>query len=138
MYSPGQGQTSSPEFRRPYSLAIQGTATPPPSTVTSVCYWRRPDASSADHAWGGDRVIESQRLRLHGLITHLPGTQRYRPTPDGLRTALFCSRVYRCVLRPGLAQLLAPTPPPDAPLRAQFDKLDALTARFLAESLATA
>ena len=86
----------------------------------------------------GRMTYDLRRLRLHGLIARIPGTHRYRPTPDGLRVALFCSRVYARLLRPGLAQLLAPAPPADSPLRAQFDTLQAATDRFLERAFAAA
>jgi len=40
------------------------------------------------------------------------GTQRYQLTPLGLKTALFYSRTYQRVIRPGLS-LLEPAPPHD-------------------------
>jgi len=70
----------------------------------------------------GRMSYDLRRLRLHGLIARIPGTQRYRPTEEGLRIALFCSRLYARLLRPGLAQLLVSLPPDDAPLRAAFDR----------------
>jgi hypothetical protein len=48
-----------------------------------------------------------RRLRLHGLIERLPATHRYQLTDHGLRTAMFYTRVYHRILRPGLA-LLSP------------------------------
>jgi hypothetical protein len=82
----------------------------------------------------GRVTYDLRRLRLHGLIVRLPGTQRYHPTDAGLRTALFCSRVYLRVLRPGLAQVLAPTPPADPALRSAFDSLTTAIDQFLAEA----
>lgn len=58
-------------------------------------------------------TYDLRRLRLDGLVMRTPGTQRYRPTDAGLRTALFCSRVYLRVLRPGLTTVLAPSRPAD-------------------------
>jgi hypothetical protein len=46
-----------------------------------------------------------RRLRLHGLIERQPHTNRYRVTPVGLRTALFCTRSYSRLLRPGFINL---------------------------------
>lgn len=51
----------------------------------------------------GRMSYELRRLRLHGLIERLPKTHRYRLTDLGLRTAMFYTRVYSRVLRPGLA-----------------------------------
>jgi hypothetical protein len=82
----------------------------------------------------GRVTYDLRRLRLHGLIVRTPGTQRYQPTDEGLRTALFCSRVYLRVLRPGLAEILAPTPPADLALRPAFDSLTAAIDQFLEEA----
>jgi hypothetical protein len=58
----------------------------------------------------GRMTYDLRRLRLHGLIERIPKTQRYRLTGTGLRTALFYTRVYARVLRPGLA-LVSPCAP---------------------------
>lgn len=44
-----------------------------------------------------------RRLRLHGLIQRLPGTNTYVLTSDGIRVALFYTKVHDRVLRPLLA-----------------------------------
>jgi len=43
----------------------------------------------------GRMTYQLRRLRLHGLIARLPGTQRYRVTEPGLRLALFFTRSTR-------------------------------------------
>ena len=53
----------------------------------------------------GRMSYDLRRLRLHKLIERLPKTQRYRLTSLGLKTALFYSRVYQRLLRPGLSEL---------------------------------
>lgn len=60
----------------------------------------------------GRMSYELRRLRLHGLIERIPRTQRYRLTTFGLKTALFYSRTYQRLLRPGLSELLDPRPQP--------------------------
>jgi hypothetical protein len=65
-----------------------------------------------------------RRLRRHGLIERLPRTHRYRVTDNGWRIALFCTRTYNRILRPGLAVVLPQAACPDAPLRRSFDRLD--------------
>jgi hypothetical protein len=72
----------------------------------------------------GQMTYHLRRLRLHGLIERIPHTQRYRVTPFGWKTALFCTRIYNRVLRPGLAQLHSPNDQNDASLRKCFDRLD--------------
>ena len=51
----------------------------------------------------GTITYQLRRLRLHGMIERAPHTHRYRVTPMGLRAALFCTRSYTRLLRPGLA-----------------------------------
>lgn len=70
----------------------------------------------------GRMTYQLRRLRLHGLIERLPRKHRYRVTPFGLRIALFYTRVYVSVLRPGLSQIVSAKPPGDARLRSCFDK----------------
>jgi len=48
----------------------------------------------------------------------------YRVTHEGLRNALFFTRVYARILRPGLAHLSSAGPPGDPVLRPYFDKLE--------------
>jgi len=66
-----------------------------------------------------------RRLRLHGLVERMPKTHRYRVTDLGFRSALFLSRSYSRLLRPGLASLVPSHQPPAlTPLRQVFDKVD--------------
>lgn len=65
-----------------------------------------------------------RRLRLHGLIERIPKTHRYRLTPFGFRVAVFCTRTYARILRPGLGLVLPETSSLPAPLRRSFDKLE--------------
>jgi hypothetical protein len=52
------------------------------------------------------------RLRVNGLISRIPGRNRYRLTGDGLRFAIFYTKVHDRVLRPLLAPDQPQTPPP--------------------------
>ena len=52
------------------------------------------------------------RLRLNGLITRIPGKNRYRLTGDGLRFAIFYTKIHDRLLRPLLAADQPPAPPP--------------------------
>jgi hypothetical protein len=72
----------------------------------------------------GQMTYHLRRLRLHGLIERLPKTHRYRVTDNGWRTALFCTRIYNRVLRPGLAHILPEEPVEPTCLRRCFDQLD--------------
>lgn len=73
----------------------------------------------------GQMSYDLRRLRLHGLIEKIPKTRRYRVTHMGFRAALFISRCYARLLRPGLADL-APDcqPPASVPLRRAFENID--------------
>ncbi|HLJ95850.1 MAG TPA: hypothetical protein VKU02_21920, partial [Gemmataceae bacterium] len=73
----------------------------------------------------GQMSYHLRRLRLHGLIERIPRTHRYRVTDSGWRTALFCTRTYNRILRPGLAVVTPQETCTDVPLRRCFDRLDA-------------
>jgi hypothetical protein len=75
----------------------------------AVLLGRRPEEITP-----GRMSYELRRLRLHGLIERLPKTHRYRLTDEGLRTALFYTRVYSRLLRPAMAPII-PSPPSDSP-----------------------
>jgi hypothetical protein len=72
----------------------------------------------------GAMTYDLRRLRLKGLLHRLPQTTRYTLTPFGLRVALFFSKTYLRILRPGGAAL---TDPPEAlphPLREAFAQVE--------------
>jgi hypothetical protein len=81
----------------------------------------------------GQMTYHLRRLRLHGLIERMPRTHRYRVTDTGWRTALFCTRAYNRVLRPGLAQVVPEAAVGDRVLRQCFDQLDAAIDRWMKE-----
>jgi hypothetical protein len=72
----------------------------------------------------GAITYQLRRLRLHGLIERVPGSFRYRLTEFGLRVALFFTRTYNRILRPGLALALPTLRAIGAPLKRAFDKID--------------
>jgi hypothetical protein len=72
----------------------------------------------------GKMTYDLRRLRLHGLIERLPNTHRYRITKQGLQTAMFYSRVYNRILRPGLAMLSPLALDRHAPLHRRFDAMN--------------
>ncbi|MGO9697551.1 MAG: hypothetical protein ACLPYO_28285 [Mycobacterium sp.] len=61
------------------------------------------------------------RLRVNGLITRIPRTNRYRLTGDGLRFAIFYTKLHDRLLRPLLA---ADQPPAPLPLRKALRTID--------------
>jgi hypothetical protein len=73
----------------------------------------------------GAVTYQLRRLRLHGLIERLPNSFRYRVTGFGFRAALFFTRLYNRLLRPGLAAALPGLRAVDAPLQRAFDNIDA-------------
>jgi hypothetical protein len=76
------------------------------------------------------------RLRRNGLITRIPGHNRYQLTDDGLAFAIFYTKVHNRVLRPLLATTTPPTPPP---LRSALRTIDQhINARFTHARLPTA
>lgn len=73
----------------------------------------------------GRMTYHLRRFRLHGLIKRLNGTHRYRVTEIGLRVALFFTRTYARIVRPGLSQVMPQAPAGDSALQRQFDQLEA-------------
>jgi hypothetical protein len=69
----------------------------------------------------GQMTYDLRRLRRHGLIQRLPRTNRYVLTTDGLRVAVFFTKVHNRLLRPLLAAD-QPQAPPE--LRAALQVLD--------------
>jgi hypothetical protein len=72
----------------------------------------------------GQMTYHLRRLRLHGLIERIPHSHRYRLTSLGLRVAMFFTRTYDHLLRPGLGQILPALSRSSTPLRRAFDKID--------------
>ena len=65
-----------------------------------------------------------RRLRLHALIERIPKTHRYQLTDFGFRVAIFCTRTYARILRPGLGLVMPLTSSFPTPLRRSFDKIE--------------
>jgi hypothetical protein len=76
-------------------------------------------------------TYDLRRLRLHGLIRRIPRTHRYELTDSGFRYALFLSRIYDRLLRPGLVVLAPHAPQPNPTLRDAFARLDAEIDTFI-------
>jgi len=71
----------------------------------------------------GAVTYQLRRLRLHGLIERLPNSFRYRVTDFGFRIALFFTRTYNRLLRPGLAAALPALRAVSTPLQRAFNAL---------------
>jgi len=76
------------------------------------------------HFTQGRMSYQLRRLRLHGLIERIPKTHRYRPTTLGFRVAIFCTRTYARILRPGLGLVLPGNSSFPSALRRSFHKLE--------------
>ena len=59
----------------------------------------------------GQMTYDPRRLRLNGLIRRLPHTNRYVLTADGVRIAVFYTKVYNRLLVPLTAADQAQAPP---------------------------
>jgi hypothetical protein len=85
----------------------------------------------------GRMTYQLRRLRLHGLIVRQAGTHRYGVTDFGLRIALFCTRSYARVLRPGLAEVTTEQLPEDTALRRAFARVEAAMDQYVAQAKLT-
>ncbi|HET9081745.1 MAG TPA: hypothetical protein VFO01_14710 [Trebonia sp.] len=59
----------------------------------------------------GQMTYDLRRLRLNGLIRRLPHTNRYVLTADGIRIAVFYTKIYNRLLIPLTAADQAQAPP---------------------------
>lgn len=82
----------------------------------------------------GRMTYQLRRLRLHGLIVRRPGSHRHEVTSRGLRIALFFTRGYARVLRPGLAELSEMPALPDSQLRRAADQFEAAMDQYVARA----
>jgi hypothetical protein len=72
----------------------------------------------------GRMTYDLRRLRVHGLIERIPKTHRYRLTEHGLKTAMFYTRVYNRILRPGFAMLSPAAVELNTPLHRRFTAIN--------------
>jgi hypothetical protein len=77
----------------------------------------------------GQASYDLRRLRLKGLIRRLPRTNTYVLTPDGLRIAIFYTKVHNRVLIPLTAADHPPAPPP---LRHALRTIDQAVSDYIA------
>jgi len=94
-------------------------------------HWAPLLGKAPDDMTPGQMTYHLRRLRLHALIERIPGTHNYRVTREGWRTALFCTRTFNRILRPGLAQIVPVQGLDDTALRRGFDELDTLIDRWV-------
>jgi hypothetical protein len=72
----------------------------------------------------GKMTYDLRRLRLHGIIERIPKSHRYRLTKQGLRVAMFCTRVYGRILRPGISTIAPRAPNTNNKHRKLFEAID--------------
>ena len=84
----------------------------------------RPCPAAIQSISQGAITYQLRRLRLHAFIERLPNSFRYRVTELGLRAALFFTRAYNRILRPGLAATLPGPHTINVPLKRAFDRID--------------
>jgi hypothetical protein len=96
-------------------------------------HWAPLLGQQAQNMTQGQMSYHLRRLRLHGIIERLPKSHRYRVTEQGWRTALFCTRCYNRILRPGLARVIPEEALDDSPLRRRFDELEAAIDQWIEE-----
>ena len=77
----------------------------------------------------GQMTDDLRRLRRNGLIQRLPRTNRYVRTSDGIRVAVFSTKLHNRLLRPLLAADQPQAPPELRAALAALDRhVDAYTA----------
>jgi predicted MarR family transcription regulator len=69
-----------------------------------------------------------RRLRLHGLITRLPRSNTYVLTPEGIRVAVFYTKLQNRLLRPLLD---ADKPPANIEIRHALKTLENAVNQYL-------
>jgi hypothetical protein len=72
-----------------------------------------------------------RRLKLHGLIERLPGTNTYTTTADGIRVAVFFTKLQHRLLAPLLA---ADCPPASPELRCALATIDKQVKEYVANA----
>jgi len=82
----------------------------------------------------GRMTYDLRRLRLKGLIHRIPGTTRYTVTTYGLHVALFYSKLYLRILRPGWTALAQSSASVPAPLHRALLRVDAEIAKLAAHA----
>jgi hypothetical protein len=82
----------------------------------------------------GQMTYDLRRLRLHGLIRRITHTNRYVLTPDGIKVAVFYTKLHNRLLRPLLA---ADQPQAPAELRAALRTIDQQVGTYITRARLT-
>jgi hypothetical protein len=95
-----------------------------PNGFTNADLRQRIEPLRGCHTTTGSITYDIRRLKLHGLIQRVPHSHRYEVTDRGLRYALFFTRTYDRLLRPGLSVVLPDQLSSSSSLRASFRQLE--------------
>jgi hypothetical protein len=114
-----------------FCLQPEGFRNPQLRPLLAQCLGLQPEELSR-----GRMSYDLRRLRLHGLIERLKGSHRYRLTPAGLKVALFYSRTYQQVIRPGLSLLHDPRELNHSKLATSYRQFENQMLSFLKEKRA--
>ena len=82
----------------------------------------------------GKMTYDLRRLCLKGIIHRVPKTHGYVITSYGLKVALFFTKVYLRIVRPGWAAIGEPADDIPRPLRSALEQLDIEIARICDEA----
>jgi len=82
----------------------------------------------------GRMTYQLRRLRLHQIIRRIPKTHRYTVTTSGLKAALFFTRLYARLIRPGLSAIMVARSAPDFPKLGTLDHLEAAFNQLIQEA----
>ena len=94
--------------------------------------WTPRLGKKADDITSGQMTYQLRRLKLHGLIERIAGTNRYELTPWGRRVIVFYHRLHARVLQPAMSQLSDSIDPSAAPeIRLRLQQLDHEIERLL-------
>jgi len=120
-----EGQRSGAlRFGEPRAMALAGALSCLIGAVTGVTNrtLRGLVAGLLDTTYSSNQMsYDLRRLRLRGLIERIPKTNTYTITPDGIRWAVFTTKVHDRVLRP---LHVADQPPAPLPLREALATID--------------
>ena len=94
-------------------------------------HWAPLLGKAPDDMTMGQMGYHLRRLRLHGMIERIPRTHRYQLTREGGRAALFCTRTYNRILRPGFAVIMPEAILDESDLRRGFDQFDEMLDRWI-------
>lgn len=86
----------------------------------------------------GRLTYQLRRLRLHGLIERVDGTQRYQVTQRGYRIAFWFTRCHARLLRPVLSEILTDHPCTSRRLAQAYARLEKEIDHYLAATHLTA